>query len=226
MRKFIILILLAAFMPIGAQNYQYQYFNKDKKKHAPFSDYIPRIRNHYQTHPHYVEDYYELYGKKLYHNETSMRVNIRYLETALTARFRHPSQALVRVRTKKEYKKYRKLLYMHINLLIMRNHMRIASRYDKQKLYFYNYDFAKDIRDSLVFAEKYYKDAMPYWNRAKRYAKMASRIKISTRLSFMESERYSIITKELNYGRIIKTYVKRVNKKKHKLNKYLTSNGS
>jgi len=219
------MILLAAFLPLGAQNYQYQYFNKDKKKYVPFSDYIPRIRNHYQTHPHYLEDYYLLYGKKLYYNENSLRVNIKYLETSLTAYFRHPSQAIVKVETRKEYRKYRILMYMHINLLIMRNHMRIASQYDKQKLYFYNYDFAKDIRDSLVYAEKYYKEAIPYWNKARKYAKMASRIKISTRLSYMESERYSIISKELNYGRIIKRYIKRVKTKKKKLNTYLGTKG-
>lgn len=225
MNKLIIftLCLLPAF-PLSAQDYQYQYFHGEKDKYVPFSDYIPRIRLHYKTVPHYVEDYYLLYGMKLYYNENSLRKNIERLKTALFCRFRHPSQALVKVESAREYKKYRKLMFMHINILIMRNQMKIATRYDMQKIRFYNLDFSKEIRDSLDTAEKYYKEAIPYWKQALKYANQASKIRITTGLSTMESERYSIIHKDLDYGKIISDHLKRLSSKKKKLDSFIASN--
>ena len=112
---------------------------------------------------------------------------------------------------------------MHINLLIMRNHLKIATMYDKQKAYFYNREFSEEIRDSLKTAEKYYKEAIPYWKQARKYAVEASRIKITTDLSAMESERYSIIHKDLDYDKIISDHMRRLNAKKTKLDNYLAS---
>jgi len=226
MKKKKLIIILLILIPIFANgaDYQYQYFKGEKDKYVPFSDYIPRIRLHYQTVPHYVEDYYLLYGMKQYYNENSLRKNIERLKTAMNCKFRHPSQALVKVETEKEYLKYRKLMFMRMNILIMRNHMKIASRYDKRKIYFYNMEFSKDIRDSLDIADRYYREAIPYWKKAKKYANEASRIKITTDLSSMESERYSIIHKDLDYGKIIATHLKKVDKKKKKLDKHLASN--
>jgi len=220
-KKIIILIItLLNFNAVQALDYQYQYFNQ-KKKHVPFSDYIPRIRLHNKTVPHYLEDYYELYGMKQYYNENSLRNNIGRLKTALNSKFRHPSKAIVKIEDKNEYLKYRKLMFMHINLLIMRNYMKIASRYDKRKVYFYNRDFAKEIYNSLGIAENLYRQAIPYWIRAKNYATSASRIKLTTDLSFMESERFSIINSELDYKKIISTHLKRISKNKNSLSRHI-----
>ncbi|MDY6970652.1 MAG: hypothetical protein SVR08_18660, partial [Spirochaetota bacterium] len=198
-------MLLIIYEQVDAEDYQYQYFN-EKKKYTPFSDYIPKVRLHYKTVPHYLEDYYELYGMKQYYNENSLRMNIARLKTALNCKFRHPSQAIIKIKTKDEYLKYRRLMFMHINILIMRNYLKIASRYDMKKIYFYNLDFAQEISESLDIAEKQYKDALPYWTEIKNYAQSASRIKLTTDLGFIESERYSIITGEVNYGKIIKDH--------------------
>ena len=202
---------------LNAEDYQYQYFTKEKDKYVPFSDYIPKSRLHYQTVPHYLEDYYQLYGMKQYYNENSLRKNIHRLKIALDSKFRHPSMALVKVESEKEYLKYRNLMFMHINLLIMRNYLKIGARYDKKKIYFFNMDFAKEIRESLDIAEKNYREAIPYWEEAKKYAAQASNIKITTELSFMESERYSIIHGELDFSKIINTYLKNLAKKKNRL---------
>jgi hypothetical protein len=212
----ILLVLVLVLNTTHAEDYQYQYFNK-KKKHTPFSDYIPKSRLHFQTVPHYLEDYYELYGMKQYYNENTLRKNIAKLKTALSCKFRHPSMALVRIETRDEYNKYRNLMFMHINLLIMRSYLKIGARYDKRRIYFFNLDFAKDIRESLQIAEKMYKQAIPYWEKAKKYARTASNFKITTDLSFMETERYSIIHNELDYGKIINKYIKKTNDKKQKL---------
>lgn len=215
-RIIIILAFIAFSAGINAQEYQYQYFN-EKNQFMPFSDYIPEIRMHYKTVPHYVEDFYLLYGLKQYYNENTLRKNIDRMKTALNCKFKHPSEALVKVETEEEYLKYRKLLFMHINLLIMRDHMKIASRYDKHRIYFYNADFAKEIEESMEIAGRYYIEAIPFWNEAKRLAFEASSIKITTDLGSMESERYSIIKGQLNYEKIIEGHVKKLADKKNKL---------
>jgi len=221
MRQKLLLIILTALIsfPLFSEDYQYQYF-REKKEHVPFSDYIPRSRLHYKTVPHYLEDFYELYGMKQYYNENSLRKNINRMKIALTCKFRHPSEALVKIETEDEYTKYRRVMFMHINLLIMRNYMRIASRYDKQHIRFYNAEFADDIKKSLDIAEKTYREALPYWEEAKKNARSASSIKITTGLSFMESERYSIIHNELDYGKIIDGHVRKLSDKKKKLDDF------
>ena len=106
---FSIIIILVCTGTLQAEDYQYQYFTEEKDKYVPFSDYIPRSRLHYKTVPHYVEDYYLLYGMKQYYNENSLRMNILRMQKALFCKFRHPSEALVKLETEPEYKKYRKL---------------------------------------------------------------------------------------------------------------------
>ncbi len=220
----LVLILLIPTISMG-DDYQFQYFSdpKSRDKYVPFSDYIPRIRMHNYTHPHFLEDYYQLYGMKLYYNENSLRRNIRMLKIALNSKFRHPINALVKVETEQEYLKYRKIMFMHINLLIMRNYMKIAVRYDKKRIYFYDQTFAKEISESLKIADQLYREALPYWKEARRYAEEASRIKITTRLSNVESERFRIINGETDFERIINTHIKKLGEKQAKLQNYLAS---
>ncbi len=220
----ILILLFTAFAPnIGADDYQYQYFTEDKDKYVPFSDYIPRIRMHQYTHPHFLEDYYQLYGMKLYYNENSLRKNIEMLKRGLNSKFRHPINALVKVETEQEYLKYRKLMFMHMNIMIMRNYMRIGVRYDMKKIYFHNVDHAEEISKSLEIAEQFYKDALPYWFEAKKHATEASRIKLTTKMSNIESERYSIVKGELNFEKIINKHIADIFLKQAQLKNYLAS---
>jgi hypothetical protein len=214
-------------MPISsyAQDYQYQYFAKEKDTDGkvPFSDYNPRSRLHWQTVPHYVEDFYLLYGMNLYYDENSLRENIRKLKLALATKFRHPSQAIVKIETPDEYEKYKNLLLMRINYLLMRDTMKIAARYDKQKIYFYNLDYAKCIDESLDIADSLYAEALPYWTEVKKYAEKASQYKITTELSSMESDRYSIIHGETDFAKTINNDRAKIRKKKGELAKALAS---
>lgn len=220
----ILLSLIAALTPdLRGEDYQYQYFTEEKDKYVPFSDYIPRIRMHQNTHPHFLEDYYQLYGKKLYYNENTLRKNIEMLRRGLNSKFRHPSNAIVKVETEQEYLKYRKLMFMHMNILIMRNYMRIGVRYDMQKIYFYNAEYAQEISESLKIAEQFYKDALPYWHEAKKHATEASKIRLTTKLSNIESERYSIISGELDFEKIINRHIRDIALKQAKLQNYLAS---
>jgi hypothetical protein len=218
MNRIIIPVLLLSFVivilpDLRADDYQYQEFT-EKKNHVPFADYIPRIRMHYETVPHYLEDYYELYGLKLYYNENSLRKNIERLKTALQCKFRHPSTALVKIESEKEYYKYRNLMFMHINILIMRSYMRIASSYDQQNIRFYSAPFAKDIIDSLAFAEKFYNEAIPYWDEAVKFATVASSVKITTDLGYIESERKAIMKGDLDFKKIINGHIAKLKKKR------------
>jgi hypothetical protein len=222
---FILIILFCFAGTLLGEDYQYQYFSKlkNKDKHVPFSDYIPQIRLHYQTVPHYLEDYYELYGMKMYYNENTLRKNIELLKTALQCKFRHPSQALTKIETEPEYFKYRNLMFMHINLIIMRSYLSIGSRYDMRNIRFYHWDYAKDISESLDTAEKTYAEAVPYWEMAKEYADRASQIKITTDLGFIETERKKIILGDIDFGKIIEGYRTGVKTKKQKLNELMTA---
>ncbi|HOK92231.1 MAG TPA: hypothetical protein PLN03_05350 [Spirochaetota bacterium] len=221
-KKIILIFLCLLPSLLFAEDYQYQYFS-EKDEYVPFSDYIPKVRLHYYTVPHYLEDYYLLFGMKLYYDESSLRKNIDMLKIALNSRFRHPSQALVVVETEEEYLKYRKLMFMHINIMIMRNYLKIGSRYDKIKVRFYDAAFAKEILESLDIAISLYKEAIPYWEEAKKHAEAASNIKITTKLSNIETERYKIVRGELDFKKIIEKHIASSERKKRELEKYLAS---
>lgn len=220
-----VLITVSISFTASAEDYQYQYFHK-KKRYTPFSDYIPKSRLHYQTTPHHLEDFYQLYRMRQYYDENNLRKNIERLQTALQCRFRHPSEALTKIESEAEYLKYRNLMFMHINMLIMRDYLKIAHRYDKRNLYFYSADFAEDIKNSLEIADTYYQEAIPYWEKAKHYALKASEIRVTTDLGTIESERYSIVTGETDFSRIINTYRTRLQKKRNQLANAINKSGN
>lgn len=213
----IILISLVFAGSIEAQDYQYQYFAGENDKYVPFSDWIPQYRKHIYTVPHFLEDYYLLYGMKLYYDENSLYRNIEVLKTALGSHFRHPSNALVKVGSEEEYYKYRNLMFMHINMLICRNYRMIGVRLDKQHIFFYDDSYAEDLLKSLDMAKNVYNEAIPYWLEAKKYAEKASQIKITTNLSNIESERFSIMKGDTDMEKFIKRDIDNVEKKKAKL---------
>lgn len=220
MKKIIVIItfisvIIPAFM--YGEDYQYQYYAGEKDKYVPFSDWIPQYRKHIYTVPHFLEDYYLLYGMKQYYDENSLHRNIEVLKTALECHFRHPSNALVKVESEEEYYKYRNLMFMHINMLICRNYRMIGVRFDKQHIYFYDDSYAEDLLKSLDTAKDIYNEAIPYWLEAKKYAERASQIKITTDLSNLESERFSIMHGDIDMEKFIKRDIANVEKKKSKL---------
>lgn len=212
-----ILLIASSILFTGAQPYNYQELTKPDPNYTRFGDYIPQVKLYQETTPQFLEDYYLLYGMKQYYNEPFLRKNIEYLEIALNSNFRHPSRSLVKINDEKEYYKYRNLLFMHINLLIMKNYLTIAALYDKPKVYFYDGTFGKQLTESFNMAEGFYKEAIPYWEKAKLYAEKASEVKITLDLSYMETERYRIVKKDLDYGKIIGANLQRLSKKQNDL---------
>ena len=51
----LLLSVLLVPSPGNSEDYQYQYFTEEKDKYVPFSDYIPKVRLHYKTVPHYLK---------------------------------------------------------------------------------------------------------------------------------------------------------------------------
>ncbi|EKT88438.1 hypothetical protein [Leptospira santarosai] len=216
-------ILLGTFLnttPISAEidlDYNYEY--EKNGLYTKFSDWVP-----YKLHkwePKFLEDYYQLYGLKLHYGENELRRNIYFLKIGLKKRFRHPKNALCPVKDEEEYYKYRNLLFMHINLQIMRSYMRIASQFDKRHLYFYNLDFAYDLNRSFEVADGFYKEAIPYWKEAQRYADRSSEIDSDLDLGTMETERYEIMTGKLDFGKIIEDHLARLGKKRNTVQEFL-----
>ncbi|BDA78439.1 hypothetical protein LPTSP3_g13690 [Leptospira kobayashii] len=197
-------------------------YNYEYEKNGPytkFSDWVP-----YKLHkwdPKYLEDYYELYNLKQHYNENELRKNIYFLKVALTKRFRHPKHALCETKTEAEYYKYRNLMFMQINLGIMRSYMRIASKFDKRHVYFYNLDFAHELKNSFQIAEGFYKEAIPYWEKAKEYADKANEVPSDLDLGTIETERYEIVKGKLDFGYIIENHLTRLEGKQKIVGEYL-----
>ena len=201
-------------------NHNYEYEQNGLK--TKFSDWVP-----YKLHkwnPKLLEDYYELYGLKLHHGENDLRKNIYFLKVGLNSRFRHPRNALAPMKDEEQYYKYRLLLTMHLNLQIMRSYMRLASLYDKRFVYFHNLDFAYELKNSFKVAEGYYKEALPYWKKAKENAMKAEKIYKEVDLGTLESERYEIVREKLNFEYIIQDHLDRLEKKRNTVEEYLREN--
>jgi len=137
-----------------------------------FSDWIPFKQR--KVEPTYFEDFYLLYGLPQAYNTNEIKTSIYYLGNALATRFRHPRESLCEIKTEAEFAKYRSLMFMQTNLLIMRMFLRLGSMYDKRQLYFHDLDVAEDLDISFRIAHAYYEQARPFWEAARKNANQAS----------------------------------------------------
>jgi len=213
------LILLFLLPALLFAQLRLDYYYDQSGMYTKFSDWIPK-RLH-QWNPSHVEDFFLLYSLKSLYGEEELRRNIFFLKIALEKRFRHPSEALCKIETPEQYHKYRLLIHMHINLHIMRSYLRIGSLFDKRHLYFYNLDFADELKASFAIAEGFYKEAMPYWEKAKELAMEADKHKFELDLGHIESIRFDIIQGEIDYNKIISKHIKNVQAKEDAVNEFL-----
>lgn len=176
-----------------------------------FSDWIPFKQHKYE--PRFLEDFYRLHGLPHHYNVAEVKLSIYWLVQALTHRFRHPRDALCKIETEAQYHKYRNLMFMHINLRIMRMFLRLGSLYDKRQLYFHDLDMADDLEISFLIARTYYKEAIKYWEQARKYAAVAGEYRFDLDLPTIETERHRINNGKLDYDRIIYLHLSRVESK-------------
>jgi len=162
----------------------------------------------------YAEEYYKLYHQNLYQYPEDYTGNIWFLEQALGRPFVNPLNALTRIDNKNEWKRYRYLFYMHVNLKLAEQYRLLAHAYDKQTAYFYNAPWKNDNLKSLDIAESYYKTAEYYWSQATIWVDKLKKTKyyFLESIQFWEDERIRIISGELNYNDILGNDLKKLEK--------------
>lgn len=162
----------------------------------------------------YAEQYYKLFHLHFYQYPDDTMENLYYLEKALNADFCNPLYALARITNKTEWKHYRDLFKMHVNLKIVEQYLILGSKYDKQVAHFYNQPWKEQNLDSLDIAEQIYKTALYYWGKAKEWSQKAwslNRIHLE-QIQKWEDDNFRIQIGELNYSEIISFHLQRLNK--------------
>ena len=207
--------------PLGQLHLSYYY---DKSgRWVKFSDWIPFRQRKFI--PRHLEDFYELHGLPNGYTTNDLHENIYLLNQALGHKFRHPRYALCKIENPQQYHKYRLLLTMNIHQLIMRMFLRLGSLYDKPNVYAHDLDVADDLEVSFGVAQKYYEQAMPFWQNAQHFAREASQYPFILDLPGLESKRFRIIRGELDFDRIIKRHINRVKAKLQITKEFLDKEG-
>jgi len=159
----------------------------------------------------YAEQYYLLYSKSNNMQTVNIEQNIFYLQRALMSPFAPVVQALCKITTQEQYIRYKYLFKMHCNFLIMRSYIQLASRFDKEEIYFYNYLYKEMIIESLKVAKYYYELALPYWDIAKKEAFNATTFqKFKIDIPAWEDEQVKILTGYYKYDEIIYSRIENI----------------
>jgi hypothetical protein len=163
----------------------------------------------------YAEQYYELYHQHLYHYPDDALEIIHYLELALKADFANPLYAIARVKSREEYRRYTRLFRMHCHLKIIEQYLLLGSKFDKFEIYFYNKEgpWNNAILDSLNTADWAYRQALATWEEARRWSREAFLLRglHLEEIQIWEDENFRIETRDLDYEKIIKGHLNRLN---------------
>ncbi len=207
--------------PLGQLRLNYYYDRSGRW--VKFSDWIPYQQRKFV--PRHLEDFYEIYGLPNAYTTADLHESIYFLNQALGHKFRHPRYALCKIENPAQYHKYRLLLTMQIHQLIMRMFLRLGSLYDKPYLYAHDLDVADDLETAFMVARKYYQQAIPFWQNVQRYAREASQYRFILDLPGLESERFRIVRGELDFGRIIRRHIAKVDAKLRVTKMFLDKEG-
>jgi hypothetical protein len=159
----------------------------------------------------YAEQFYKLFHYNFYRYPEDFNENIFYLEEALKADFVNPLNALAKIENKQEWERYRYLFKMHVNLKLVELYLGLGSKFDKRKAYFFNQPWRTVNLKSLQVAEKHYRSAFYYWDRAKEWAsKIRPSFKTLQDVQYWEDQFFEIRTGELDYEDIIDSHLERL----------------
>ena len=141
----------------------------------------------------FVEDYYRLYRLNLHGDTASHLANIYYLKKGLKAAksnlwWEHPSKTMGYGRSgwaneglgggygEAEHAKYKELMKMRISLLLTKSYMRLASRYDRENLYWFHVEDYEDLgygleegREGEHYLERGFRIALGLYGEARKY---------------------------------------------------------
>ncbi len=166
----------------------------------------------------YKEQFYKLYHIHYQQYPEDVIENIYWLEKATKADFCNPQNAMTKIKDKDEWEKYRYLFNMHVNLKLVEQHMRLGRIYDKNVAYFYDAPWKEEYLSQLELATTCYKTGLVYWQEAKLWSEKAGMNKFQfmtlTGIQNWEDEHYRIENHDLDYEKILKRELNRVEKVK------------
>ena len=153
----------------------------------------------------YAEQFYKLFHRHLTMYPDDIMENIVWLEQALKADFVNPLYALAKINDQSEWRHYKYLFKMHVNLKMVEMYRLLGSRYEKRVAYFYNAPWKKQNLESLKIAEKMYNIALFYWGEAVSWVKgLSSSPHHLDELEQWENEKARMQSGDLDYNDIIR----------------------
>ncbi len=169
---------------------------------------------------YYAEEFY-LYVMNLYQVNPSLERNIRFMQWALKAPFDNPVRSLAKIESKTDFLRYQELFKMHVNLLIIDSYLQLARRFDKEHVYFFNLQYAKQLKKSFGIARYFYEISYNYWDETLKYAKEAEKYPGRINIDTWEDELYLIQTGELDYRAIITGHLEKLESREKAVQNYL-----
>lgn len=169
----------------------------------------------------YVEEFYGLFTQNHMPSTDSTEQNVYFLQVALNSPFNHPIQALCVIRTPEEHEQYKRLLRSRIAFLTAQGFVQLGYRYDKEDIYFFNREFADELVKGFRIAEYYYREALVYWDEARRMAAEVDRnrkLRLSGSLiEAITDEARQIQAGGIDYRKTIDFRLKDLERKRQKL---------
>jgi len=162
-----------------------------------------------------AEEFYLLFRENLHPFDETVEANILYLQWGIRAPFEHPSRGLIQVENRSQRERYKALLRMHMNFLLMRSYLDLGHQYDKSKLLYYNEEFREHTIDSLFVAEECYWSAVHTFEETLKWAKKASlHSRPFRKIASLEEERGRLLSKHRthDYGRVMRSRLRNVGK--------------
>lgn len=164
----------------------------------------------------YKEDWYKLFHVHYQQYPDDCMENIYWLEQAVKADFCNPQFCDFKVVSEKQWEKYRYLFMMHINLKLIEQHLRLGRTYDKKCIYFYDSPWKEEYLRNMQKALSCYQAGLYYWQEVKIWAEKANAPSFYfltiTEKQAWEDERERIFTGELNYEKMLKREISRLEK--------------
>lgn len=182
----------------------------------PHSSYARRL--------YYAEEFY-LYVLNLYYTNPNLERNIRFMQWALEAPFDNPVRSLAKIQTEEDFKRYKLIFKLHVNMLIIDSYLQLGRRFDKEHVYFFNLWYAKQLKKSFTIARYYYETSLNYWEEAVKYAEALKSMPGRIDIDQWEDELELILSGELNYRTIIEENLAKLETKRERVNAYLEEKG-
>jgi len=187
------------------------------KRALVFILFFSIISNVFAYRVEYAEQFYKLYHQHFTMYPEDILENIYYLEESLKAPFVNPLYAMAKIDNKAEWKRYRYLFTLHVELKMIKLYLQLGDRYDKQVAYFYNAPWKEDNLKSLETALECYEYARVYWDEALKHARELYKIPYYhlEEIEEWEDEFTRIKQGDLDYGDIIQRHIERLKRVKN-----------